>query len=100
MRDPAGLPLIRRRVCFQNVGLAGGALQLGLLALLPRAGWPYLPATLLAVELTVLHNLAWHERWTWRDRPTGAARERVALAARFHSVNGVVSLVGNMTLTW
>jgi len=83
------------------MGLAGVALQLGVLALLTRvAGWPYLPATLLAVELTVLHNLAWHEGWTWRDRPATSSRARFARAARFHGVAGAVSLGGNMTIMW
>ena len=51
------------------MGLIGFALQLGVLALLLRLGLHYLAATALAVELAVLHNFAWHERWTWRDRP-------------------------------
>ena len=82
---------------FNGVGLAGFALQLGLLALLVRLGcitWPRPP---LAVELTVLHNFAWHERWTWRDRPAGAG-SRMRRLWRFHAANGLVSLIGNVLL--
>ena len=57
---------------FNGVGAIGFALQLGLLALLLRAGLHYLAATAIAVELTILHNFWWHERWTWRDRTTGS----------------------------
>ena len=57
---------------FNGVGAIGFALQLALLALLLRLGLHYLAATALAVELTILHNFAWHERWTWRDRPAAA----------------------------
>jgi putative flippase GtrA len=82
---------------FNSVGIAGFALQLTLLALLLRLGIHYLAATAIAVELTVVHNFAWHERWTWKDRPAGA-RERLARLWRFHAANGLVSLAGNVLL--
>jgi putative flippase GtrA len=94
------MPGLGRWLRFNAVGLAGAFLQLGVLALLTRlGGWPYLPATIFAVELTVLHNLAWHERWTWRDR-AASGRTRAIRALRFHAVNGAVSLAGNVLLTW
>ena len=86
MSDPAIRTRARRWLRFNAVGLAGVIVQLGVLAALTRfAGWHYLPATLVAVELTLLHNLAWHERWTWRDRPdvvdrgASAARPRASM---------------------
>jgi putative flippase GtrA len=82
---------------FNGVGVVGFALQLGLLALLLRLGLHYLVATALAVELTVLHNFAWHARWTWQDRPA-AAGERAGRLWRFHATNGLVSLAGNLLL--
>lgn len=82
---------------FNGVGVAGFALQLGLLAALLFAGVHYLVATALAVEAAVLHNFAWHERWTWRDRPA-TGRSRLARLWRFHALNGLVSLVGNVAL--
>lgn len=82
---------------FNGVGVAGFALQLGLLAALLCAGVHYLVATALAVEAAVLHNFAWHERWTWRDRPA-TGRSRLARLWRFHALNGLVSLVGNVAL--
>ena len=82
---------------FNGVGLVGFALQLALLALLLRLGLNYLAATAIAVELTVLHNFAWHERWTWRDRPAGAAG-RARRLWRFHASNGLISLAGNLLL--
>ena len=54
---------------FVAVGAIGFLLQLGSLAFLTMvAGWPYGPATASAVQLAVIHNFLWHERWTWRDR--------------------------------
>jgi len=49
-----------------------------------------------AIELTLLHNFMWHLHVTWRDR-----RERRALPfqlVRFHLSNGLVSMVGNLTV--
>ena len=86
-----------RFVRFNAVGIGGFAIQLGVLALLLRLGVHYLPATLAAVEAAILHNFLWHERWTWRDRPAGGPA-RLARLRRFHAVNGVVSLAGNVIL--
>ncbi len=82
---------------FNGVGILGFVLQLGLLAVLMRFGMHYLAATAVAVELTVLHNFAWHERWTWRDRPTDAGG-RWRRLWRFHATNGLVSLAGNLLI--
>jgi putative flippase GtrA len=82
---------------FNGVGMVGFALQLALLALLLRLGLNYLAATAIAVELTVLHNFAWHERWTWRDRTAGA-EGRARRLWRFHASNGLISLAGNLLL--
>jgi putative flippase GtrA len=82
---------------FNGVGVLGFALQLGVLAVLLRLGVHYLAATALAVELAVLHNFAWHERWTWRDRAAGAGGQAGRLW-RFHATNGLISLAGNLLL--
>ena len=82
---------------FTLVGAIGLGVQLGVLAVLDGAGWPLVPATLVAVEAAVLHNFLWHERWTWADRRRGSWIGRLA---RFHASNGLTSLVGNAILTW
>lgn len=82
---------------FNLVGALGMAVQLATLALLNRASrGHYLIATAGAIELTLLHNFAWHVAWTWRDR-----RDPSSLAARllrFHLANGLVSFAGNLLL--
>jgi len=83
---------------FNAVGVLGFAVQLGVLALLVHAGLHYLAATALAVEVAILHNFVWHERWTWADRPAGSERTRLGRLARFHAVNGGVSIAGNLLL--
>ncbi|HET7695794.1 MAG TPA: GtrA family protein [Vicinamibacterales bacterium] len=82
---------------FNSVGVAGFVVQIAVLAALLHAGVHYLAATVLAVESAILHNFFWHERWTWRDRPA-AGRGRLDRLWRFHALNGLVSLAGNLLL--
>ena len=66
--SPSGLV---RWLKFNAVGAIGIAVQLAVLTLLKSGlGLNYLLATALAVEVTVLHNFFWHERFTWGDRPS------------------------------
>jgi putative flippase GtrA len=58
----------------------------------------YLVATALAVEVAVLHNFLWHERFTWKDRKHSGLRDRLLRLVRFHAGNGVVSITGNVAL--
>jgi len=58
----------------------------------------YLLATGLAVELAVLHNFVWHERFTWKERSGGPFRDRMGRLARFHLGNGLISIAGNLAL--
>jgi putative flippase GtrA len=82
---------------FNFVGAMGMVVQLGALALFNRiVPGHYLRATAAAIELTLLHNFAWHLQYTWRDRQDDSALLRQLL--RFHLSNGVVSLLGNLLL--
>ena len=83
---------------FNLVGALGILVQLATLAILNRAiPHRYLLTSTLAVELTLLHNFAWHIRYTWRatSRRTRAALPQLL---RFHLSNGIVSLLGNLFL--
>jgi putative flippase GtrA len=81
---------------FAIVGGLGAALQLSMLAVLTKHMSP-IPATLISVELAILHNFLWHERYTWPDRISQPFFTRLA---RFHLTNGLVSLCGNTLLTY
>jgi putative flippase GtrA len=83
-----------RWVRFNAVGLMGVVVQLVALQGLVYAGLHYLASTAIAVELAVLHNFAWHARWTWKDRGPVNAR----CLWRFHLGNGLLSLISNLLL--
>jgi putative flippase GtrA len=93
------VPRRRRIAPFVVVGIAGFTLQLGAVALLSHAGLAPMAATALGVELAILHNFLWHERWTWRDRPAAAWTERVVRLVRFNASTGLTSIAGNVGLT-
>lgn len=82
---------------FNAVGAIGIVVQLGVLwSLTGFLRLHYFPATLIAVEVAILHNFLWHGRWTWQDRPAaGVAGRRLV---RFNLTTGLVSLVGNLAL--
>jgi putative flippase GtrA len=86
-------------VRFSAVGVLGFLVQIAALAALTSlAHWTWLPATLLSVELAVIHNFFWHERWTWIDRTDARPSSRPARLLRFHVANGLISITGNVTL--
>jgi putative flippase GtrA len=91
--------ILPRWVRFNGVGAAGVVVQLGVLSLLVHAfGMHYLAATLIAVETALLHNFAWHQRFTWADRPAVGASATARRLVRFHLLNGTVSLLGNVAI--
>ena len=83
---------------FNVVGILGFGLQTGVLVVLThnpyRSG--YLLATAAAVEIAVLHNFIWHQRWTWRDRPSATIAETFGRLVKFNITNGAVSIGGNL----
>ena len=81
----------RRWLKFSAVGLIGAGVQLAALAVLLLLGMHYLLATALAVETAVLHNYAWHRRWTWVEREPSSGR-----LFRFHVANGLLSVISNL----
>lgn len=84
---------------FNVVGWIGVLVQLAVLTLLVRGlQLNYLMATSLAVEAAVLHNFAWHERWTWSGSGPSGSTALLNRLMRFHVANGLMSLAGNLAL--
>ena len=83
---------------FNVVGVLGFALQSGTLFVLTHIAPPvgYLMATAAAVELAVLNNFIWHQRWTWKDRPSATRGETLRRLLKFNITNGAVSITGNL----
>lgn len=85
---------------FSMVGLLGAVVQVLVFDLLiKRSQMPPAVAAAIAVEIAVLHNFWWHERFTWRERKATGS-QRAARLWRFHLSNGLVPLGANALLTW
>jgi putative flippase GtrA len=83
---------------FNLVGSGGFVLQIGAIALLTRlCGWHYGVATVVGVELAILHNFYWDCRFTWADRP-GTRRDRLRQAPRYQLAR-TLSLAANVAIT-
>jgi putative flippase GtrA len=101
IKSPTGLV---RWLKFNAVGAVGIAVQLAVLTLLKSGlGFNYLLATALAVEVTVLHNFFWHERFTWADRQATdrpaadrPATDRLKHLLKFNLTTGGLSILGNV----
>ena len=90
-----------RWIKFNFVGGIGVVVQLAALALFRSVlRFDYLLATGLAVEIAVVHNFLWHERFTWADRPAVRPMQSLIRLAKFNASNGAVSLAGNLVLMW
>src|SRR5216684_8978495 len=85
---------------FNVVGVLGFALQASVLFVLTHTthSISYMAATALAVELAVLNNFVWHQRWTWSDRPSTTTGETLRRLAKFNITTGAVSITGNLVL--
>ena len=85
----------KRWLKFNFVGGIGIGVQLLVLIVLKTLlHLDYLIATALAVEIAVVHNFLWHERFTWADR--GGAGFTHFL--KFNLSTGLFSIAGNLLL--
>ena len=85
-----------RLLPFSVVAGLGFIVQLGAVTALTVCGWSEAVSMSVAVECAVLHNFAWHERWTWRDRRGAGSWIRRLVA--FHAANGITSIAANVAL--
>lgn len=85
---------------FNVVGVFGFVLQSLALFVLTHTAYSisYLVATAVAVELAVLNNFVWHQRWTWRDRPSMTKKRTLRRLVKFNVTTGLVSIIGNLVL--
>jgi|SRR5208282_5965880 len=84
---------------FNAVGGIGIGVQLMALAIFHSwLRFDYLLATGLAVEIAVIHNFLWHERFTWADRPVARPMQSLVRLGKFNASNGAVSILGNLVL--
>jgi putative flippase GtrA len=83
---------------FLLSGLAGfGAQVAALWLLVSLTTLHYAVATVIAVEIAIVINFIFHERWTWRDRTRGTGAAGRLL--RFNALTGITSILGGVAVT-
>jgi putative flippase GtrA len=87
----------RRPIAFLAVASGGFLLQTATVTFLTHVS-SIAPevATAIAVEIAVLHNFFWHERWTWADR--AAAQSRLRRFGGYQLATGSTSLAGTLVV--
>ncbi len=99
IRSGGWIALVKRWVKFHMVGLMGMCVHLSMLSLFNHIlKLDPSVATALAVEMAVLHNFAWHERFTWSDRGSVQWSEVFGRLVRFNLTTGAISLVGTTAI--
>src|SRR6188472_4148860 len=98
---PSPRPDVRalaRPARYLVVATLGAGVQAAVVAIATTAGCAVVPATVLGIEAAIVHNFAWHDRWTWRDRPShGAYLQRLI---RYNAAMACSSLLVGALVTW
>ena len=61
---------------------------------------PLIPASLMAIEIAIVHNFFWHRHWTWRDRNGEEDQSLLRQLLTYNLMTGSVDLVANVTVLW
>src|SRR5207248_4713384 len=84
---------------FAMVGAIGIIIQLATLRFLTHElEMDYLLATMVAVEITILHNFVWHEWFTWSDRGANRPGTLICRLLKLNGSTGGISLAGNLVV--
>jgi putative flippase GtrA len=87
-----------RQARYLTVATLGAGVQAAVVLAASAMGCTPVAATLLGIEAAILHNFAWHDRWTWGDRPRRETWTR--RLARYNVLMAGSSLVVGAAVTW
>jgi putative flippase GtrA len=90
---PAGRPLR-----YLAVATLGAAVQAAVVIAATVFGCSPVAATVVGIEAAILHNFAWHDRWTWGDRKR--REPRLLRLVRYNAAMAGTSLVLGAGITW
>jgi putative flippase GtrA len=87
-----------RPVRYLLVAALGAGLQAAVVLAATAAGCSPVAATVIGIEAAILHNFAWHDRWTWGDRKR--CEPRVVRLVRYNAAMAGTSLLVGAGVTW
>jgi putative flippase GtrA len=62
---------------------------------------PIIPASMMAIEIAIIHNFIWYRQWAWKDR--GGITGRPGFLRQLFAYNvatGVVDFTMNVSVLW
>jgi putative flippase GtrA len=96
---PVVLATLFRGGKFMIVAWLGMLVNTGCLYLFKGVfGIRLIPASILAIEIAIIHNFIWFRLWTWKDRPNKQPFFRQLI--KFNVATGAVDFAANVTVLW
>ncbi len=97
----AVIHLLLRGTKFNLVAWLGMLVNSGCLYLFKGIlGVPLIPASLMSIEIAIVHNFIWHRHWTWGDRDGEHPPPFLKQLLIYNLMTGLVDLVANVTVLW
>ncbi len=63
-------------------------------------GIPLIPASMIAIELAIVHNFIWHRNWTWKKRIADKPEPFFKQLLVYNTATGLVDILVNVSLLW
>jgi putative flippase GtrA len=61
---------------------------------------PIIPASLLAIEIAIIHNFIWLRFWAWSDRGEAKRPPFLKQLLLYNVATGIVDLTVNVSILW
>lgn len=95
------LDVLFRGTKFNLVGWMGMLVNSGCLYLFKGIlGIPLIPASMMAIEIAIIHNFIWHRYWTWKDRNGNSNQSFLRQLLTYNLITGLVDLLVNVSVLW
>jgi putative flippase GtrA len=95
------LPLVSRGAKYALVAALGaGVNSAGLYLFKGVLGLPLVLASVLAIEIAIVHNFVWFRCWAWKDRFAGQRISFLRQLVAYNAVTGAIDLTGNISVLW
>ena len=88
---------VSRFLKFCTVGAGGVVVNMFFFWLFyKKLGMYSLVASFLAIQLAIINNFLWNDKWTWKERRKPGAGEFSKRLAKFAFASNLVSALGNL----
>ena len=86
---------------FMAVAWLGMVVNTGCLYLFKGVmGIKLIPASMMAIEIAIIHNFIWFRYWAWKDRKKGNSDGFLKQLIKYNLATGAVDFVANVSVLW